>query len=70
MTFCFNRQIWTPKDSDELNITLNRKPKDLTQNVDRIGLQMTMTSRSLRKKDYISDIKENRVLTTILHNAG
>jgi len=57
MTFCFNRQIWTPKDSDELNITLNRKPKDLTQNIDRIGLQMTMTSRSLCKKDYFRNVE-------------
>jgi hypothetical protein len=39
MTFCFNRQSWTPKDRDELNITLNWKPKDLTQNVDRLRLK-------------------------------
>ena len=59
MPFGFNRQIWTPKDSDELNITLNRKPKDLTQNVDRIGLQMTETSRTLRKKNYIRTVELN-----------
>ena len=57
MTFDFNRQTCAPKDRDELNITLNRKPKDLTQNVDRIGLQMTMTSRSLRKKDYFRTVE-------------
>jgi len=44
MTFDFNRQTCAPKDLDELNITLNRKPKDLTQNVGRIGLKMTETS--------------------------
>lgn len=48
MTFYFNRQIWTPKNSDELNVALNWKPKDLTHNVDRLGLQMTMTNQSLR----------------------
>jgi len=56
MTFCFNRQIRTPKDRDELNVALKRKPKNLTQNVDRIGLQMTQTSRTLRKKDYIRTV--------------
>jgi len=53
MTFCFNRQIWTPKDSHELNITLNWKSKDLTKKVDRLGLQKTETNRSLRKNFYI-----------------
>ncbi len=53
MTFDFNRQTCAPKDRDELNITLNWKPKDLTKNVDRLGLQMTETSRSLRKNFYI-----------------
>lgn len=59
MTFCFNRQIWTPKDSDELNVALKRKPKDLMQNFDRIGLQMTETSRTLRKKNYIRTVELN-----------
>jgi len=50
MTFCFDRKYWTPKDRDELIVTLKMKPIDLMQKVERIGLQMTITSRSLRKE--------------------
>jgi len=57
MTLGFNRQSWTPKDRYGLNITLNTKQKELTQNIDRLGLQMTMTNRSLRKKDYFRTVE-------------